>query len=723
MTTLAHITIESHADAEQLAVGVVRLAGRYAGGFDPMIHVDGRRWDRVHVADPDGDDAGTWWYDLDTTTLDGEIEVGVMLNDVVTRYAVWTPLLLLYVDNAAANVPSVTVENPRDTAEVHGLVAIEVAVRSRNQIDAVEVRLSGGDWQRARRDGGTTDDTGGTYVFDWDTSAGEPVAASIEARARDVHGNVGLSLTTYVRVGGAAAEDVHGGHVDRAMWLWEGAAYNLLHSPGSRLQLTAFVHDTQTFGSPPVRTIYFGTGRFGGEDMLEDLRPQVRDLVSWLHREGLQVYALIAGGTEPGFMGGLARFHDRAVAEYEKVLNYNIAAAPDERFDGVNIDIEPHAHPHFAARPPQVQLQWLDILERMKSRRDAAGSGMQFGPAMPFWLDGITVTWHGQEKTMAQHMQDLNDYVTLMDYCDDGQGIVERGASEIAYAEKTGKDHSVVLGVETGDIALGGDPESITFREEGRAWMERELGIVSAHYATSPAFAGIALHYYDSMLDLPSAWGPAELRVPTPADDAPPTAVSAPPTATTWDCRTIDLSWGRARDDGGEVHHYNVYRSTDPSCPPVLTNLAGQARDLALADAGLLADTTYHYRVSAVDRAGNEGPASPVVSATTEPTDLAPMVLDELTVVVADGAATAYVRVVDMATGAGVPATVQGRFTKLGGAYVTMPRTDADGRTSAGSEQLELSAGTVGFLPHRIVANGYYWAGAYDRAHTAETSF
>jgi hypothetical protein len=192
--------------------------------------------------------------------------------------------------------------------------------------------------------------------------------------------------------------------------------------------------------------------------------------------------------------------------------------------------------------------------------------------------------------------------------------------------------------------------------------------------------------------------------------------------ATTRDFAEIDLHWGRATDEGGEVRHYNVYRSTDPTCPPVLANLAGEARDLVFADMGLLADTTYYYTVTAVDRAGNEGPASAVASARTEPSDVPPMVLDRVDVAAADGRATVSVRVTDL-SGSPVRATVHGRFTKQGGAYVTMPPTDADGCSSASSEQLKLPAGTVGFLPHRIVAAGHYWAGAYDRVHTAETTY
>ncbi|MCY3412593.1 MAG: lamin tail domain-containing protein [Candidatus Heimdallarchaeota archaeon] len=84
----------------------------------------------------------------------------------------------------------------------------------------------------------------------------------------------------------------------------------------------------------------------------------------------------------------------------------------------------------------------------------------------------------------------------------------------------------------------------------------------------------------------------------------------------------IDLSWNAASDDTG-VDHYNIYRDSS-----FLTSVTG----LSYNDAGLTADTTYTYTVSAVDAAGNEGTQSSSVSETTD----APAVLDEIHVAIID---------------------------------------------------------------------------------------
>ncbi|WJH35532.1 hypothetical protein N6H14_05825 [Paenibacillus sp. CC-CFT747] len=129
-------------------------------------------------------------------------------------------------------------------------------------------------------------------------------------------------------------------------------------------------------------------------------------------------------------------------------------------------------------------------MRKMIGRRDAAGINLPFGPAIPKWFDtsplAESITWNGSTKWLSEHVQDLSDYISIMDYRDtaDGSaGITAGGEGEISYAETIGKPNSVVLGVETLDIANSGDPETITFREEGRTHMEAELDKVYTAFA------------------------------------------------------------------------------------------------------------------------------------------------------------------------------------------------------------------------------------------------
>ncbi|MGI5214701.1 DUF2961 domain-containing protein [Plantactinospora sp. CA-290183] len=79
----------------------------------------------------------------------------------------------------------------------------------------------------------------------------------------------------------------------------------------------------------------------------------------------------------------------------------------------------------------------------------------------------------------------------------------------------------------------------------------------------------------------------------------------------------IPLTWSPVDDNVG-VAAYRVYASTDASVPVTAANLVGTSTSPGFRHGPLRAGTTRHYRVVAVDRSGNAGPASPVVSATTQ---------------------------------------------------------------------------------------------------------
>jgi hypothetical protein len=102
-----------------------------------------------------------------------------------------------------------------------------------------------------------------------------------------------------------------------------------------------------------------------------------------------------------------------------------------------------------------------------------------------------------------------------MDYTDTATGIIARAEHELAYAESIGKPQSVVIGVESKDLSGTSDPETVTFYEEGRTYMEAELDKVYAAEAGSTAFAGIAMHHYGSLLLLPSVWGEGGVYYPS----------------------------------------------------------------------------------------------------------------------------------------------------------------------------------------------------------------
>lgn len=453
--------------------------------------------------------------------------------------------------------------------------------------------------------------------------------------------------------------------------------------------------------------------------MLEDNRSEVQQFIEWAHAEGFYVQALIAGGTAPPYFGAYTRYHAHAVREFEQILNYNLASGESARFDGVNVDTEPYILPDFKTAKPSVQIQYMDMLKLLMERKQASGLTLSVGAAIPRWYDtsadASNIPWNGQTKWLSEHIQDTADYISIMNYRDQAEGsagIIAQALNELAYANLIGKPKSVVIGVETKDIADGGDPETISFHEEGRNYMELELNKVYDAVQNDSAFGGIALHHYTSIVDFPSEWGPGGYTWQPPADHEPPSTVSGA-AAAAFDFQRINVTYDMAMDNTA-VNAYRIYRGTDAAFDIGSDTFAGTSKGLSYKDTGLLPDTTYYYKITAVDISGNEGAASMAAPATTLPSMMKPMVIDQMNISYTAGIARVTIEMVDKETRMPVAAKISGRFTHMAGKYITSA-TNADGVFQSQSELVSVPRGEIGFLPRRIMADSYYWASAYDQ--------
>ncbi len=78
----------------------------------------------------------------------------------------------------------------------------------------------------------------------------------------------------------------------------------------------------------------------------------------------------------------------------------------------------------------------------------------------------------------------------------------------------------------------------------------------------------------------------------------------------------VDLSWNANTE--GDLAGYNLYRSDNEQTGFVKLNNTALIADTLFQDTGLEDSTSYFYKVSAVDLAGNESVLSNAVSATTD---------------------------------------------------------------------------------------------------------
>ena len=275
----------------------------------------------------------------------------------------------------------------------------------------------------------------------------------------------------------------------RAIWTWEEDTTAMLQQPAVAGRAIAFLK------SKSVDTVFLYADAFDGRNPIVADPAQYRRLVRRLHASGLRVYALLGSGYLHTERYVLPKHHADAVAMLQRVLDYNRTAAPSERFDGVNVDIEPHILAEWSTRKMALLAGFLDMSEALMRTMRASGQVLPVGPAIPFWLDGIELEWNGRRKPVSQHTQDIYDYVALMDYRDraeGGDGIVSHAMDELRYGEAIGR--KVLIGVETMPNAI----KKVSFHHLGEADLERELGKTRDAVGGMPSFGGFVVHHYGS---------------------------------------------------------------------------------------------------------------------------------------------------------------------------------------------------------------------------------
>jgi hypothetical protein len=278
------------------------------------------------------------------------------------------------------------------------------------------------------------------------------------------------------------------GAASRAIWTWERDSYAMLES---RAESAAAFEFLQAKG---VDTFYLYADAWQGRNLIATQPQRYRDFIADAHRRGFKVYALLGSAYLNTERYILPEQRAAATAMLKRILDYNARAPQAARFDGVNLDIEPHLLDEWNdANRENLLRDFLDVSAAWMTMKKESGQTLAIGPAIPFWFDSVQVQWHGRTQPASEHIAELYDYVALMDYRDhaDGRdGIVAHAAKEIAYAEQVGKQ--VVIGLELTPNSL----KKVTFNHLSEADLAREMALTERAYRDSPAFAGFALHHY-----------------------------------------------------------------------------------------------------------------------------------------------------------------------------------------------------------------------------------
>ena len=274
-----------------------------------------------------------------------------------------------------------------------------------------------------------------------------------------------------------------------AIWMWEQDSEEMLERPAQAKEMTAFLKRHN------IHTLYLYADAHNERHLLIQQPQLYARLIRQLHQQGIQVHALLGSWALHTERYILPENREQALRMVQRVLDYNQNAGPLERFDGINLDIEPHVLDDWSAHKVEYLQMFLAVSEAWMKQKRQMNQALQIGPAMAFWLDGIEVQHAGQLKPASEHLQDIYDHVVLMDYRDHAQGpdgILSHASHELAYAKKIGK--RVMLGVETSPS----DIRKLSFNHMTPTQMAHELDQVTQALSGHPAFSGFVVHHYGS---------------------------------------------------------------------------------------------------------------------------------------------------------------------------------------------------------------------------------
>jgi len=291
----------------------------------------------------------------------------------------------------------------------------------------------------------------------------------------------------------------------RAMWIWnsENSINNLVNDVGhSREALYEFCRSPHGNFEHEIKVLFLGCS-----EALLGNTAKLREFLADAHANELTIEYL------DGDPSWATNNQNNGIYKINKVLEFNASASSeDEKFDGIQFDVEPYLltasrgykPPYWDTDKDSVWTLYVAYMDSCQKIIDKADSSLYFGIAIPRWYEN-----HVGNSELFR-LQSVVDYVAIMDYNEKSSVIINDARNEINNASALNK--KVWIGVETKKVS----PETVSFYEEGVLFMETELAKVLNVYAENPVFSGIAIHAYHYYKSLPLTTSVATREIDSP---------------------------------------------------------------------------------------------------------------------------------------------------------------------------------------------------------------
>lgn len=200
---------------------------------------------------------------------------------------------------------------------------------------------------------------------------------------------------------------------------------------------------------------------------------------------GIYVYALDGA---PNFINSTGK--DAIDGFFNWLKDYQSVSTDEQRFRGIHLDVEPYLLSEWNTSMDETVLNYQNFIINSRLKADALALPVNYD--IPFWFDEISYSNNYGESNLADFVIQNSSGVTVMAYRDKADQIIEISRNEINLAAMYGK--KVTVAVETNRCP---DYPYITFFEEGKAYMNKQLSLVKQNYYSSPGFGGFAVHDYN----------------------------------------------------------------------------------------------------------------------------------------------------------------------------------------------------------------------------------
>ncbi|MGN7357597.1 hypothetical protein ACTHPF_09515 [Paenibacillus sp. SAF-054] len=251
----------------------------------------------------------------------------------------------------------------------------------------------------------------------------------------------------------------------KATWLWDAS---LIENPGKVLDFCK---------EQGVNVIFLQIQKNVDTD-------EYKRFIATAHAEDISVHAL------DGHPEWAYQEQDKEANQFiDWVLDYNGKASPEERFTGIQLDVEPYQLKRWERDQAGVVDEWSRNMEAWTDK--GRQGGLYMSAAVPFWLGKVESA--GSESNLSRWMLKRFDALAVMSYRDSGQQMVDLSKEMLNEADELGK--SVWIGMELGNTEEGAH---LSFFGKSLPVMEKEMEQVYRLSDSYDSFAGLAIHHYEA---------------------------------------------------------------------------------------------------------------------------------------------------------------------------------------------------------------------------------